>query len=90
MKKIIIGVIFLIIVVGGGAVGTGIAYGQGGESTINGTSKDDEKKNLLSGLVLGVPVNRRTGLKFAYFHNQARAATGVDFDTLTGAVSVLW
>jgi hypothetical protein len=71
-------------------MGTGIAYGQGGESTINGTSKDDEKKNLLSGLVLGVPVNRRTGLKFAYFHNQARAATGVNFDTLTGAVSMLW
>lgn len=71
-------------------VGTGIGYGQGGKSTINGTPKDDEKDNLFAGLAAGVPINSSLGLKFVYLHNQARAATGTDLDTLTAAVSVLW
>jgi hypothetical protein len=29
-------------------------------------------------------------MKVVYLHNQARAATGADSDTLTGALSVLW
>ena len=71
-------------------VGTGIGYGQGGKSTINSTPKDDEKENLFAGLAAGVPINRSLGLKFLYLHNQARATTGSDLDSLTAAVSALW
>lgn len=68
----------------------GLGYGYGGESEINGTAKGDAKSNLVTGLALGVPINRSVGLKFAYLGNRALAETGADSDTLTAAVSVLW
>jgi len=71
-------------------VGAGVAYGIGGESTINDVKKDDEKENLISGMVVGVPINQSLGIKFAYFNNQARASTGTDSDTVSAAIAALW
>lgn len=70
--------------------GAGVSYGIGGESAINGVDKDDEKENMISGLVVGLPINRSLGVKIGYFNHQARASTGTDSDTFSAAVAALW
>jgi hypothetical protein len=71
-------------------VGAGIGYGFGGESSVNDVAKDDAKENFATGLVMGVPINRVLGMKFAYLNNQALASTGTDSDTISAAISMLW
>jgi len=70
--------------------GAGLGYGFGGESSINGVDKDDRKGNIVSGWVLGVPISKAMGVKFAYLHSKAQESTGSDSDTFAVAASVLW
>jgi len=70
--------------------GAGLGYGFGGESQINGVDKYDRKGNIVTGWVLGVPINKALGVKFAYLHSVAQENTGADSDTVGVAMSALW
>lgn len=49
-----------------------------------------ERVIRVSGLVVGVPINRSVGVKFAYLNNQALASTGTDSGTISTSVAALW
>jgi len=63
-------------------VSVGTAYSTGGESTVNGVDKDDERRNLLAGASLGFPLGETQGLKLAYLHGKALEDVGADTDAL--------
>ncbi len=68
----------------------GLGYGYGGESTIDGDKKDDTIDNIAFSAALGVPINRRLGVKLGYLGMRTQNNTGRDLDNLTLAMSVLW
>jgi len=71
-------------------VATSIGYTGGGETTVNGVSNDDRQSNLGWGVGLGIPINRSIGVKIAYIGTQTEARTGLDTNTFTCGLSVLW
>lgn len=71
-------------------VGASVGQDFGGESTVNGKAKDDHKSVLSGCLTLGVPINRRVGLKFGYLGSRTQENVGADLDTVFFASSVLW
>ncbi|MGH0033293.1 MAG: transporter [Myxococcota bacterium] len=68
----------------------GVAYGWGGESTIEGDRQDDETSNLVFGGSLGIPLHRRFGMKVGYVGTRTQNDTGLDSDSLVLAASVFW
>lgn len=68
----------------------GMGYGSGGESTLNGTPKDDRKGTLAAGCSVGAPLSRTVGIKLGYLNSRTQEDTGVDSDTIMIAVSALW
>lgn len=70
--------------------GGGIAYGVGGESTINGISKDDPRDSILWGLTLGYPISKQVGGQVTYLAQRTQTAVGVDSDSVLAALSVRW
>jgi hypothetical protein len=60
----------------------GAAYGWGGETTINGDDKDDEKANLLVGASFGFRLCASQGIRIAYLHADSRTDTGADTDNV--------
>jgi hypothetical protein len=71
-------------------IAAGIGYGEGGQSTIDGTHKNDRKGALAYDIILGYPITRKLGLKVAYTAYRTQKMVGVDSDTVAMAVSVLW
>lgn len=71
-------------------VSGGMGYGWGGESTINGTPKDDPRGNLLTGCSVGLPVSQAVGIKLAYLNSRTQEDTGADSDTFLVAASMRW
>ena len=71
-------------------VGCGAAYGFAGESAINGVDKGDDKGNLISGLVFGMPLSRGMGLRLSYLNNHTTKDTGLNSDTLAVSVSSMF
>jgi len=67
-----------------------VGYGGGGTTTVNEVSNDNSQSNLGFGIGLGIPINRAIGVKLAYIGNRTQARTGLDADTFTCAVSVMW
>lgn len=65
-------------------------YGWGGESTLNGEKKDDEKGNFISAFSFGFPVARKQAMKVAYVHSRTQKDTGSDTDTLVLAWSMMF
>jgi len=63
-------------------VSVGAAYSTGGESTVNGVDKDDERRNLLAGFSLGFPIGATQGLKLAYLHGETLEDVGTDVDSV--------
>lgn len=61
-------------------VSAGAGYNSGGETRIDGKSKDDERVNVLAGLALGLPIGRSQGLKVAYLRSDARESVGSDVE----------
>jgi hypothetical protein len=61
----------------------GAAYGWGGQSTIDGSTKDDSKRLFVSGLAIGAPVGKKQGLKFAYIRSRTNTGNGADTDSIT-------
>ncbi len=71
-------------------VSCGTGYGFGGESTINGTPKNDPKGNLVTGCSVGMPVTRSIGVKIGYLNSRTQEDTGSDSDTIAIATSMFW
>jgi hypothetical protein len=69
---------------------SGLGYFLGGESTINGIPKDDERGTLLMGCSVGFPVNRTVGIKLGYIGSRMQKDVGSDSDSVITAVSMLW
>lgn len=70
--------------------GTGIAYGQGGKSTLNGIPKDDPRDSIIWGLSLGYPISKQVGGQITYLSQHTLTTVGVDSDSLLATLSVLW
>ena len=71
-------------------IGTGLAYGGGLESTINGIGKDDRRANVAFGASIGYPINPKFGIKIGYIGLRSQESVGADLDTVTAGFSVLW
>lgn len=71
-------------------VGGGVAYGIGGESTLNGIYKDDQKGNLVGGVSVGIPISKKVGIKFTYIGYRTQEDVGGNTDNIAAALSVLW
>ena len=70
--------------------GASAGYNYGGRSTLNGTEKDDLKRNLAWALSFGFPLSRHLGVKAAYAGTRTQESTGVDSDTFVIGVSSFW
>jgi hypothetical protein len=66
------------------------AYGYGGESSVNGVHKDDRNDRFLYAVTLGIPINRRTGIKLVYVGARTQNVLGYDTDTVSLAASYIW
>ncbi len=65
-------------------------YGYGGTTSVNGHENDNRQSNLGGGVVLGLPINRSVGVKFAYVGSRTQVKTGMDTDTFSAAIAVMW
>jgi hypothetical protein len=59
----------------------GAAYAWGGESSLNGQSKGDERSNLLSSVSFGMPLGESQGLKVGYIRGDTQNDVGADTNT---------
>lgn len=71
-------------------VGAGVAYGIGGESTLNGEDKNDRKGNLVGGVSIGIPISKKAGIKLSYIGFRTQENVGGNTDNLAAGISVLW
>jgi len=65
------------------------AYIWGGKSTIDGVERNDKNDMAIWALSLGVPINPRQGLKFAYINSETKTFTGSNLGTLSVAWSMM-
>ena len=70
--------------------GASVGYDYGGQSTVDGTSKDDRKQNLYWACSFGFPLNRYLGAKIAYVGSRTQESTGIDSDTFSVGFSAFW
>jgi len=68
-------------------VSLGAAHDWGGESSINGDKKDDERRDLLYGISAGLPIGSRSSAKLAYVGSRSSEDVGVDSDSVAVAFS---
>ena len=66
------------------------AYGYGAEATVNGVKKNNEQRNQLFALSIGVPLNRQTGFKLSWVKAETNVAMGVDSNTIALSGSYFW
>ena len=71
-------------------IGGGVGYGFNGESSVNGAAAHDPRSNIIFGLGLGIPINRKVGLNVGYIGTRTDNDTGADLDTFTAGCSFLW
>jgi hypothetical protein len=71
-------------------VSASAGYDYGGENTINGVKKDDNKQDVGWALSFAYPVNRQTGIKATYIGSRKLESTGMDSDTLIASLSFSW
>ncbi|WP_168432848.1 transporter [Pontiella sulfatireligans] len=71
-------------------LGTGIGYGYGAESTLDGKNKGDKRKNLAWGGSISYPITRKVGTKLTYVGTKSQTSLGADTHTIALAASVLW
>ena len=68
-------------------ISVGAAYDWGGQSTINGDKKDDERRELLYGISAGLPVGLKSSVKLAYVGTRSDQEVGKDTDNIALAFS---
>jgi hypothetical protein len=59
-------------------VAVSLAYGFGGEADLNGVGKDDDRRNLLYGVSVGVSVGGAQSLRLGYLRQESRSDVGLD------------
>ena len=69
-------------------VSLGAAHARGGESTINGVKKDDERRDSLYGISAGLPIGSRSSVKLAYVASRTSEDVGKDTDSIALAYSI--
>lgn len=69
-------------------ISIGAAHDRGGESSINGEKKDDERRDLLYGISAGLPIGSSSGVKLAYVGSRTREDVGKDTDSIALAYSI--
>jgi hypothetical protein len=70
--------------------GLSFGFDRGGESTINGVAKEDRKKDTGYALHYVLPINRQAGVSISYIKTRTHEDVGMDTDSLSAAVSLLW
>jgi len=70
--------------------GVSAGYDYGGESTINSIDKDDRRQNVAFAFNFAYPINRYSGIKVAYAKTLTQEDVGIDTDTITAGLSILW
>ena len=63
-----------------GSVSAGYSFG--GESEINGVSKDDERGDLLTAISFGLPVGETQAVKLVYLRGDTQERVGSDTNSL--------
>jgi hypothetical protein len=63
-------------------VSAGMAYGWGGQGTVDGDRKDDERSNLLYGVSLGFPIAETQSIRLGYIGQQTLNDSGMDSHSL--------
>jgi hypothetical protein len=71
-------------------IGTGIAYGGGVQSTVDGFQNDDRRGNLLWGINAGYPITPKFGVKIGYIGLRAQERVGANLDTVIAGFSYAW
>jgi hypothetical protein len=71
-------------------MGASIGYDYGGENSIDGVDKDDNKQDVGWAFSFAYPISRSSGLKASYIGTRKRASTGLDSDTLMANLSISW
>ncbi|SMF22821.1 hypothetical protein SAMN02745866_01448 [Alteromonadaceae bacterium Bs31] len=67
---------------GGYWLSASLAKGRGGQSTISGVKKDDDRSNSAYALSMGMPVSKAQSLKLVYLYGETHRRTGSDLGTL--------
>ncbi len=68
----------------------GAGYDYGGESKVNGQSKDDTKENTGWSLKAAYPLSRTLGITMAYVSTSTKESTGADTDSLIASLAYMW
>jgi len=71
-------------------VSASTAYGWGGEATVNGNPKNNQSGNWLSALSLGIPIDRRQGVKITLLSGRTQKLTGADINSLIFGYSFIF
>ena len=71
-------------------ISCGVGHEFGAQSTLNGIEKDDRKSYDSWGVTLGVPIDRKLGLKFGYIATRTREKVGGDLGHVVLAASRMW
>ena len=66
------------------------AYGTGGRVKVDGERTGERLKKTLWGLAVGLPIDRRQGVKFAYIRGDTHQDTGSDSNRYLFAYSMMW
>lgn len=70
--------------------GVSFGYDYGGQSRINGVDKDDRRQDTGWAINFAYPINRSSGIKVTYIRTRTQEPVGLDTDTLTAGLSILW
>jgi hypothetical protein len=69
-------------------VSLGAAHGRGGESSIDGVKKDDERRDWLYGISAGFSIGSSSSVKLAYVGSRTSEDVGKDTDSIALAYSI--
>jgi len=65
-------------------------FDYGGETTIDGVKKNDNKHDIAWALSFAYPINRNIGFKIVYIGSRTQESTGLDTETVSTALAVYW
>ena len=66
------------------------AYGTGGEAKVDSVAKNNLSGNWLTSLNLGIPIDRKQGLKITFLTGRTQKSTGLDVNSLILSYSLMF
>jgi hypothetical protein len=67
-----------------------VGIGERARSTVDGVEQNNRQSNVLWAASVGIPIDRRQGVKIAFMKGTTSRAFGVDYDRLILAYSFMW